>query len=885
MNTRLRVLLVEDSEDDALLLVQALRAGGFDPDWVRVGTGSDLRSALSGREWDIVLCHSAMPQFESDRALGVLREEGQRVPVIVVSGSVCEQIAVESARSSAHDFVLSDNLTRLVPAVRRELREAVLRREKQFAEEQLRESQERLIRSQRIARLGNWEYFAKDDRLWWSDEVFDLFGVPRAQFTGRVEDFLLAIHPEDLEHVWQLFDDSFTRGGISEFEHRIVRPDNGEIRHVLERMELVMDADGKPLRQSGTVQDITDRKRAETESTRIKIAIEYASDAIGIFDAEKRSIFHNRTFIELLGRTPEQLNAAGGVQALFANQGIAEEAFAAVNRDGSWTGDAFLRAQPGRTVELFLRANAVRDAQDQIVAIIIVGTDLSEQKRAERQIAEQAALLDQAQDAIVVRDLWGGVRYWNKSAERLFGWTAEEAIGRKVQEFLYQNTDDYDAGMAGVLRQGDWNREATKLTKSGGEVLVEERARLLRDQFGDPKSILVINTDITERKKLEAQFFRVQRMESIGTLAGGIAHDLNNVLGPIIMAVDLFKLKMTDPRDLELLETVEVSAHRGAEMVQQVLSFARGMEGRRVLVHPARLLQEIEKIAGETFPKSIVMHTRAERGVWNVPGDPTQLHQVLLNLCVNARDAMPAGGCLSISAANQTIDEQFASMHRAAQPGVYVVFSVADTGMGMPPDVLEKIFDPFFTTKEVGRGTGLGLSTTLAIVKSHGGFMNVESALGKGTKFEVFIPADDSGEAAHTVPGLIELPRGNGELILVIDDEASVRGMTGQTLEAFGYRVITAGDGADGIAKYAQNLSSIGAVVTDMMMPVMDGAATIRALMRINPSVLIIAVSGLSTKGVEAEAAGVGVKFFLPKPYTAGTLLTTLRELLRPGAE
>ena len=646
-----------------------------------------------------------------------------------------------------------------------------------------------------------------------------------------------------------------------------------------------MDADGKPVRQSGTAQDITDRRLADTESARIKIAIEYASDAIGVFDGEKRSVFHNRTFIELLGRTPEQLNAEGGVHALFVNRGIAEEAFASVDRDGSWSGDAFLRAEAGRTVELFLRANAVRDVQGRIVAVIIVGTDLSEKKRAERKIAEQAALLDQAQDAIVVRDLWGGVQFWNKSAERLFGWTSGEATGRKVQEFLYQSSDDYDAEMAGVLRQGDWSCEVTNLTKDGGKVLVEERARLLRDQFGDPKSILVINTDITERKRLEAQFFRVQRMESIGTLAGGIAHDLNNVLGPIIMAVDLFKLKMTDPRDLELLETVELSAHRGAEMVQQVLSFARGIEGRRVLVPPGRLLKEVEKIAGETFPKSIVVHTRAEAGVWNVPGDPTQLHQVLLNLCVNARDAMSNGGRLSMSAMNLTIDDQFASMHRAAQPGAYVVFTVADTGVGMPPDVVEMIFDPFFTTKEIGRGTGLGLSTTLAIVKSHGGFINVESVPRKGTKFEVFIPADDSGELAHTASESVELPRGNGELILVIDDEASVRGMTGQTLEAFGYRVISAADGADGVATYAQNLGSIDAVLTDMMMPVMDGAATIRALMRINPEVQIIAASGLSTKGAEAEAAGSGVKFFIPKPYTAGTLLTALHALLHPGAE
>ncbi|MEZ0255867.1 MAG: ATP-binding protein, partial [Chthoniobacter sp.] len=523
-----------------------------------------------------------------------------------------------------------------------------------------------------------------------------------------------------------------------------------------------------------------------------------------------------------------------------------------------------------------------RDTEGRVITTSIVATDLREQKRAQGKIEEQAALLDHAQDAIFVHDLSGRINYWNKSARRVFGWTKKDVTGRRVQDILYETPEPFDEAMTELLRHGTWAGELHQVHRDNKEVLVEGRWTLVRDDFGDPKSVLSINTDITEKKKLESQFLRAQRMESIGTLAGGIAHDLNNVLGPIIMAVDLFKLKMTDPQDLELLETVAVSARRGADMVRQVLSFARGLEGQRALVRPSQLITEVQRIARDTFPKFISVQVTGQENTWSLLGDPTQLHQVLLNLCVNARDAMPNGGILTLRAANLHIDSQFAAMHPDAKPGPYVVMEIADTGIGMTADVIEKIFEPFFTTKEIGKGTGLGLSTTLAIVRSHGGFATVESIPGKGTKFRVHLPAEPDGAEVSHGDSQSEFPRGHEELVLVIDDEASVRSITSQTLTAFGYRVVTAVDGAEGVAKYAQHMLEIAAVVTDMMMPVMDGVATIRALSRLNPLVKIIAASGLATKGAEAEAAGAGVKLFLPKPYTASSLLVALRDLLHP---
>jgi signal transduction histidine kinase len=415
--------------------------------------------------------------------------------------------------------------------------------------------------------------------------------------------------------------------------------------------------------------------------------------------------------------------------------------------------------------------------------------------------------------------------------------------------------------------------------KRGEPLTVESRWTLVRDSAGQPKSVLVINTDITERRALEQRFLRTQRLESLGTLAGGIAHDLNNVLTPITIALELLAETERDRHSQELLATATTSAKRGAQMVAQVLSFARGMEGRREAIDARELVNDIEKIIHDTFPKSIAIETRLAADLWHLVGDSTQLQQVLLNLCVNARDAMPGGGRLVIAAENATLVPQDAALHGQAQAGPHVVIQVEDTGTGIPRAIVDKIFDPFFTTKALGKGTGLGLSTSLAIVKSHGGFIHCYSEPGQGTQFRIYIPAQTT--VAHkSAPALkSDLPRGNGETILVVDDEAAIREITRRTLERAGYRVLLAADGSEAVAMFTAHRGTIAVVLTDMMMPVMDGPATIEALRAIDPAVRIVAASGLTM-----DAQAQHVKRFLPKPYRAETLLRALKDTLAENA-
>lgn len=503
----------------------------------------------------------------------------------------------------------------------------------------------------------------------------------------------------------------------------------------------------------------------------------------------------------------------------------------------------------------------------------------AQRRRAYERIREQAALLDKAQDAIIVHDLEWRPQYWNKSAVNLYGWTFEEVQALNLKNDVFK-TDENKLleALQSCMAKEEWMGELRQSTKDGKAVVVQSRWTLVRDDAGKAKSILVINTDVTEQKKLEAQFLRTQRMESIGTLAGGIAHDLNNVLSPIMMGVEMLRMKSTDEFTSKMLATMSSSAKRGSDMVKQVLTFARGHEGERAVLQISHLVREMQKIVKETFPKSIEFKTVVGEGLWPILGDATQIHQIILNLCVNARDAMPNGGQISINVKNVTLTEAAASQYPGAKPMQYVLLAVTDTGTGIPPEIMDKIFEPFFTTKEIGKGTGLGLSTVISIIKSHGGFLDLQSTVGKGTSFNVYLPAAAEAVAVAAQPIAPEALRGEGETIMLVDDEPEVLEVTKHLLTHFGYKVVTAIHGADALALFPQYQDKIKVLVIDMMMPVMDGPTAIRALRKLNPKLPVVAISGLMANDkIQAQLGDVGVNF-VPKPFTSEKLLVAIRD-------
>ncbi|MBF2007118.1 MAG: PAS domain S-box protein [Chlorogloeopsis fritschii C42_A2020_084] len=632
--------------------------------------------------------------------------------------------------------------------------------------------------------------------------------------------------------------------------------------------------------------DLIEQRQAELEIRKFVSLADNSADFIGMCDMNFVPFYVNPTGMQMVGLNDTRQYSKIPVREFFFPEDqdfIINEFFPRVLREGRAEVEIrFRHFQTKEALWMLYSVVCIKDTNDQLIGLATVSRNITDRKLAQEKIKEQAALLDVTTDAIFVRDLECRVLYWNSGAERLYGWQAAEVLGKNCCDFLYkQISPSVEEALKTVVEQGEWHSELNKITKSGQEIVVETSWTLMRDEAGKPKSILSVDTNITEKKQLQAQFYRAQRLESLGTLASGIAHDLNNILTPILTVAQLLPLKFPnlDEKNRQLLTILEDNSKRGAELVKQITAFARGAEGKRVPLQPRHLLKEIEQVVKSTFPKSIEICIHIPTpNLWTVLADPTQIHQVLMNLCVNARDAMPNGGTLSISAQNFHVDENYARMNLEAKEGNYVLITVSDTGCGMAPELLERIFEPFFITKEPGQGTGLGLSTLIGIIKNHGGFVKVYSEVGKGSQFQVYLSAIDTLATQETDDS--QMVRGNGELILVVDDEAYIREITKTSLEDFNYRVLIASDGTGAFSLYAQYKNEITLVLIDIQMPSIDGFQAIRILQKMNPSIKIIAFSGLASNQKLLEASGINVQAFLSKPYTIKKLLDTIKEVL-----
>jgi PAS domain S-box-containing protein len=636
----------------------------------------------------------------------------------------------------------------------------------------------------------------------------------------------------------------------------------------------ICDETGKVVMLIPEGRDITERKQLERDRERF---LAVASELQLILGSNGYFHWVSPMFESTLGWTTEEMTSRQWTEFVHPDDiapSVAEEVsvfdgnelFAFENRyrhkDGSYR---------------WFSWNAQPDAEKQVIYAVAV--DITERKAKEQKIQEQAALLDIATDAIFVRDLDNVIQFWNKGAESIYGWLATEAIGRKTTELLYADIlPEVEIALNAVRQQGIWQGELHKLTKAGKAVIVESRWTLVRDAAGNPRSILSVDTDITEKKSLEKQFLRAQRLESLGSLASGIAHDLNNVLTPIVGAAQLLPMTLPnlDDRNRRLLNMLVESSKRGSGLVKQILTFARGMDGERTILQVRHILTEIISVARQTFPKSIeIQVNNASEDLWLVSVDATQIHQVLMNLFVNARDAMPNGGTLTASSENIVIDGNSAQIQSQSPAGAYILMTIADTGIGMTGEILARIFDPFFTTKETG--TGLGLSTVRGIVKAHGGAIEVESQIGRGTCFKIYLPAIYSKEA-ESAAAAADLYDGKGQLVLVVDDESAIREIAQTALENYNYRALLASDGIEAIDIYAQNHRSIAIVLVDMMMPHLDTPSIILALQQINPQVQIVVMSGYYLN-LEAMVDTHHVSAFLTKPFTTADILQTLAEI------
>ena len=900
-----RVLVVDDKSENLYYLRALLSGHGFEVDEAR--HGAEALVIARNRPPDLIISDLLMPVMDGYTLLRYWKSDPvlRTVPFIVYTATYTEEKDAQLAMDLGADaFLLKPSepheLLQRIEEVRsaggtpqgvrrpssaqaevmQVYSEALIRKleEKSL---QLADANKRLGRSAlqlemagRLARLGGWWVDVGATHVGWSDEVCRIHGEPE----GSAPDVGAALNYYEPAHrplITEALNRCIESGTPFDLELEIIARGGRRVK-VRAIGEAVRDEGGQVTRVQGAFQDVTDMRREQRErvelAERLQMTLDTISDAVVTFDAN--------WVVRYLNREGER------VVRVKRDEVVGEVLWDAFpEAKGSRFETEFTRAMTEQRTVHFVDYYPPLSAWLEITAyptldgLAVYFRDITSRREAERKLATQATLLDKAQDAILVRGLDDIITFWNKGAERLYGWTAEEAIGKNSHDLINDKSEDFVVARRELLERGEWAGTLRQVRQDRRRVIAECRWTLVRNDEGEPESILAINTDVTDRRSLEQQFLRAQRLESIGTLAGGIAHDLNNVLSPVMMSLGMLR-EMTGASGHELIDSLQTSVNRGAELVRQVLTFARGLDGRKERVDVHLIQREIETVVRDTFPKSIRVVSEATPEACLVTGDGTQLHQVFMNLTVNARDAMPHGGTLTIRLGREVLSPSAATA-LGLSVGEYVRLDVGDDGEGIAPEQQEVIFEPFFTTKDIGRGTGLGLSTVQSIVRGLQGAIGLQSALGQGSVFTCWFPlAQDDVEAAAIPAVGLRLPRGNGECILLVDDEDAIRDVADRILTRYGYKVLLAANGREGLALFLEHEETIDAIITDISMPEMDGPTFIAALRAEGVQVPVIVSSGF----VEEEGAGgllnTGSEFFISKPFTVETLLTTLRGVL-----
>ena len=747
----MKILHLEDSVADAEIVAHLIATKWGDEGVRLVANRNDFVGQLETNQFDVIVSDYTLPSFNGLAALSLAQKLQPDTPFIFCSGTIGEDRAIEAMRAGATDYVLKDNLPRLVPSIERAVTESADRRARKEAEAALLRSERRYRALINASAQIVWTTGPRGENAT-SEPPWEKFtGIP--WIDPQNHGWLAIVHPDDKGYALEKW---------------------------LESLETL-----KPYNQEFRV------KRA---------------------DGEWR-LMHSR-----------------GVPQI-RDDGTVEE----------WIGMCF---------------------------------DITERRKDQQRLREQAEVIMQARDAIIMADLEGRVIFWNRGAERLYGWTGEEAAGRLPEQLWDERTiEQIQNARKELMARGAWTGEITVYNQRLEQpIFVELRMSVVYDEAGNPKGRLSIGTDITEKKNLEEQFLRAQRMDNLGLLAAGISHDLNNILAPILMIGPLLRSRLFDASDHKLVDTLEQSAQRGADMVHQILSFARGASGELGLIQIRHLLKDVLQIVESTFPKNIAVRHRIDSNLSAVRANPTQVHQLLLNLCVNARDAMPEGGTLAIAAEDRAIPQITQDGEHNTRAGHYVVIEVADTGTGIAPEVFARMWEPFYTTKG-GKGTGLGLSTVRGIIETHQGFIEAQTELGRGTTFRVYIPALKGMDDTHNTATPFEAPRGQNETVLIVDDEEHLREMIGTTLASYNYQTIVASSPADAIEQASISRDRIRVLITDVSMPIISGNALATIVRRLIPGIKVLTISGHTN----TEPFG---DLFLAKPFKSDALLEALDQLL-----
>jgi two-component system, cell cycle sensor histidine kinase and response regulator CckA len=872
------ILIVEDDPGVASLEKRRLERARFSV--VTAANPAEAMQRLRQHHIALMLIDYRLPgEIDGLTFYDQVKAAGYDLPVILVTGFGSEATAIRALRGGVRDFVIKSQeyLDYLPDAVERVLRQVQM-------EHRLAESEARLagiIGSAKDAIL----VAESDQRITLFNAAAErMFGCPAARALGQhISRFIV-------KDIHELNDDAASGNGSLTARVRAgtrgVRP-GGESFPIEASMSRV-EVHGRKF-YTIVVRDITERKRAEEQLRLLGAAVHQAHESIMITSAElappgPRIVFTNPAFTrltgyaaaEVLGRSPGILNGTR------TDRGVIENFEKHLSLGRPFTGEAIKYRKDGSQFIMEWHTVPLRDEDGGISHFVSIQRDISARKQAEEQIREQAALLAKAQDAIMVRDIRDRIIFWNPRAERLYGWTAAEALGRNANELLSKPGlgPELDEARQAVMATGEWIGELREVARNGREVIVESRWTLVRDPEGNPKAKLVINTDITERKRLEAQLFQARRMESIGALAGGVAHDFNNLLTVITGFSEILLARVTEDDPMrQPLNEIRKAGERAASLTRQLLAFSR----RQILAPRVfdlnSLINETERMLRRLIGEDIDLALGLDPALGRVKADPGQIEQVLLNLVVNARDAMPRGGHLTIETKNVELDEIYARQHPDVRPGPYVLVAVSDSGCGMDETTQAQIFEPFFTTKEQGKGTGLGLAMAYGIVKQSGGQIEVYSEIGHGSTFKIYLPRVQEEMAAKEAAWLAVSPQGT-ETVLLVEDEEGVRSTVRLALATNGYTVLEAEDAKKALEISEQHDGPIHLLITDVVMPKISGRQLADQMQGPRPGMKVLYVSGYTDDAIIRHGVLQAGVAFLQKPFTPTALARKVREIL-----
>ncbi len=859
---RLRVLCVEDNPHDLALIRDALgrQAEGFE-----VVTATDrqgFEKALAKGGFDVVLTDFNILGYEGLQVIRKVKEHWPDVPIILVTGTGSEEIAVAALKAGAADYVIKTikHITRLPHTILNALERQRVQKELAERDANLRAVLENISDGILVVDEENIILYANPG-------AGSMLGKPPEKLAGqKFEHDVAQIQPAEIALPRRAGGPGFAEMRIAETDWAGKKSWIISLRDITERKQA-----GEALRQSEA------RYRAIFENSGAAIIIVNQDGSIAMADQQ---------CTESTGYTPEQLQGKQWREFMHPDDLPRMEQYfrlrftdpAAAPRNH----EARLRHADGSIRHFLLNVDAIPYGGQVVVSMV----DITRRKEAEgaRLLLETA--IDHAVECIFITDRQNRITYVNQAFEKITGYSADEVLG-KTPGLLQSGEHDrefYQDLKSTIYAGRPWQGYLINRKKDGSLYEVQATIAPIRDASGEVTHFVSVHRDVTREREFERRQQQNQRLEAIGVLAGGIAHDFNNLLSPIIGYTEL-SLAMLPPNSpvRDDLEQVLLAAKRATDLVRQILTFSRQRRYERKAISIGPVLREALKLLRATLPATIEIKQEIDDRAGAVVIDPTEIHQIIMNLCTNAYQAMPQGGVLTVELKEMTIERELSDPIPGLAPGRYLRLTVGDTGCGIPREIVDKIFEPYFTTKEEGRGTGLGLSTTYSIVRSCGGAITVYSEPGKGTVFHVYLPVADRRTDAAQKEEREAVAGGKGERILFVDDEAGIAELGKTTLERVGYTVTSCTDPRKALTLFFDNPAGFDLVITDMTMPGMTGKQLAEEILKNRPDLPVILCTGFSEHINEEKARNLGIKKFLNKPVSPRELAAAVREVL--GAE